>query len=207
MALKIFSLISKSIFALVVSCCFLFAKDAVQKDMIMTTLEGIKIVLHPDNTWALADGKRADFDKDFTVPVSNGKIVLVATDGTWGYVEKEIKDEEKLVKVDSIIGAGHSVNRDIMAATAEAQKQALGQTMTKIRNALKQLDINQAKLEDCVKRVEKDVNKKEDFKQGVGWDVTIKMTLDKGSIFAVAECAKKTADDSTGTAKKKSKKK
>lgn len=207
MALKIFSLISKSIFVLVVSCCFLFAKDAVQKDMIMTTLEGIKIVLHPDNTWALADGKRADFDKDFTVPVSNGKIVLVATDGTWGYVEKEIKDEEKLVKVDSIVSAGHSVNRDIMAATAEAQKQALGQTMTKIRNALKQLDINQAKLEDCVKRVEKDVNKKEDFKQGVGWDVTIKMTLDKGSIFAVAECAKKTGDDSTGTAKKKSKKK
>jgi hypothetical protein len=177
------------------------------KDMIMTTLDGIKIVLHADNTWALQDGKRADFDKDFTVPVSNGKIVLVATDGTWGYVEKEIKDEEKLIKVDSIVGNGHSVNRDVMAATAEAQKQAFNQTMAKMRMALKQLDIVPAKLEDCVKRVEKDVNKKEDFKQGVGWDVTIRMTLDRGSIFAVADCAKKTDDDTTAAPKKKAKKK
>lgn len=194
--------ILKSLLVLGVLAGILFAKD-----MIMTTLDGQKIVLHEDNTWTLPDGKRAEFEKDFTVPVSSGKIVLVATDGTWGYVEKEIKDEEKLIKVDSIIGNGHSVNRDVMAATAEAQKLALNQTITKMRNALKQLDINQTKLEDCVKRVEKDVNKKEDFKQGVGWDVTIRITLDRGSIFAVADCAKKTDDDTTGTQKKKSKKK
>jgi hypothetical protein len=173
--------------------------------MILTTLEGVKIVLHEDNTWVLENGKRADYEKDFTVPVSGGKVVLVATDGTWGYVEKEIKDEEKLIKVDSIVSVGHSVNRDVMAATAAAQKQALGQTMTKMKNALRQLDIVQSRLEDCIKRVEKEVDKKEDFKQGVGWDVTIKMVLDRGSIFAVADCAKKTDADTVGTTKKKTK--
>jgi hypothetical protein len=212
--LKITSIVIKSLLVLGVLSGFLFAKDSAKdiantKDMILTTLEGVKIVLHADNTWVLADGKRADYDKDFTVPVANGKVVLIATDGTWGYVEKEIKDEEKLIKVDSIIGNGHSVNRDVMAATAEAQKQAFNQTMTKMKNALRQLDIVPAKLEDCMKRVEKDIDKKENFKEGVGWDVTVKIVLDRGSIFAVADCAKKTDADTVGagSAKKKAKKK
>ena len=212
--MKITSIVIKSLLVLGVLSGFLFAKDSAKdiantKDMILTTLEGVKIVLHADNTWVLADGKRADYDKDFTVPVANGKVVLIATDGTWGYVEKEIKDEEKLIKVDSIIGNGHSVNRDVMAATAEAQKQAFNQTMTKMKNALRQLDIVPAKLEDCMKRVEKDIDKKENFKEGVGWDVTVKIVLDRGSIFAVADCAKKTDADTVGagSAKKKAKKK
>lgn len=206
--MKIFGFAMKSFLVLGILSGFLYAKENINvKDMILTTLEGQKIVLHADNTWVLQDGKRADYDKDFTVPVANGKVVLIATDGTWGYVEKEIKDEEKLIKVDSIVGNGHSVNRDVMAATAEAQKQALNQTMSKMRNALKQLDIVPAKLEDCVKRVEKEVNKKEEFKQGVGWDVSIRMALDRGSIFAVADCAKKSEDDTTAAPKKKSKKK
>jgi hypothetical protein len=200
--LKRITLIALSLLVIGGFSGFLFAKD-----MILTTLEGVKLVLHEDNSWVLENGKRADFDKDFTVPVANGKIVLIGTDGTWGYVEKEIKDEEKLIKVDSIVGVGHSVNRDVMTATAEAQKQAFGQVMSKMKIALKQLDINQTKLEDCVKRVEKDVNKKEDFKQGVGWDLSIRMVLDKGSIFAVADCAKKTDEDTTGVPKKKAKKK
>jgi len=185
-----------------IASCSLFAKE-----MVLTTLEGEKIVLHDDNTWALQNGKRADFDKDFTVPVANGKVVLIATDGTWGYVEKEIKDEEKLIKVDSVTGNGHSVNRDVMAATAEAQKQALNQIMTKMKNALRQLDIAPKKLEDCVKRVEKEVDKKEDFKEKVGWDVSVKVVLDRGSIYAVADCAKKSENDTTAAPKKKSKKK
>jgi hypothetical protein len=175
--------------------------------MVLTTLDGMKLVLHADNTWVFQDGKRVEVEKDFTVPVANGKIVLVATDGTWGYVEKEIKDEEKLIRVDSITGNGHSMNRDIVAATAEAQKQALNQTVSKMKNALRQLDIDPAKLADCVKRVEKDVDKKEDFKQNAGWDVSIKIVLDKGSIFAVADCAKKVDNDTAAAAKKKPKKK
>jgi hypothetical protein len=205
--LKVTGIFLKLFLIIGVSCGFLFAKEMVAKDMVLTTLEGMKLVLHADNTWVFQDGKRVEVEKDFTVPVANGKIVLVATDGTWGYVEKEIKDEEKLIRVDSITGNGHSMNRDIVAATAEAQKQALNQTVSKMKNALRQLDIDPAKLADCVKRVEKDVDKKEDFKQNAGWDVSIKIVLDKGSIFAVADCAKKVDNDTAAAAKKKPKKK
>jgi hypothetical protein len=50
--------------------------------------------------------------------------------------------------------------------------------------------------------VEKDVTKKEDFKQGVGWDVTIRMFLDRGSILAVADCAMKKEDEAADSTKK-----
>lgn len=172
------------------------------KEMILTTLDGQKILLHDDNTWTFQNGKRADIENDFTVPVSGGKIVLIATDGTWGFVEKEIVNQEVLVKADSVVGNGHSLNKDVTAANAEAQKQALAQAIARIKLALGTLKIDQAKVSDCVKRVEKDVTKKEDFKQGKGWDVSVRMFLDRGSILAVADCAMKKEDEAPDSAKK-----
>jgi len=195
---RIFGLV---MLAIVSTSFLLFAKN-----MVLTTPDGLKIMLKDDKSWVFENGKPSEIEKDFTVPVSNGKIILIGTDGTWGYVEKEIKDEEKLIKTDSVVGVGHSVNRDITLATADAQKQALHQAVSRMKNALRQLEIDDSKLDDCVKRVEKQVDKKEDFKQGAGWDVNIRMVLDKGSIFAVADCAKKIENDSAKTAKKAKKK-
>jgi hypothetical protein len=178
-------------------CGFLFAKD-----MVLTTIDGQKLLLKEDNTWVLASGKAENFEKDFTVPVSGGKVVLIATDGTWGFVEKEMVNEEELIRTDSIIGNGHAINKDVMAANAEAQKQALSQVNTKMRIALSRLKIDHKLLIDCVKRVEKDVAKKEDFKSGTGWDVTLRVFLDRGSILAVAECAMKKNDAVTDTLNK-----
>lgn len=187
----------KSLYIICISCSFLFAKD-----LIMTTLDGQKLVLHEDNTWVMQSGKQTTFENDFTVPVSGGKIVLIATDGTWGFVDKEIVHQEELVKTDSIIGNGHSVNKDVMAAKAEAQKQALSQVTTKIKNALVKLKIDQKLLPDCIKRAEKDVTNKEDFKKGVGWDETVRMFLDRGSILAIADCSMKKEDEAPDSTKK-----
>jgi hypothetical protein len=187
----------KSFFVIALGCTFLFAKD-----MILTTLDGQKIILHEDNTWVYHSGKKTEIERDFTVPVTGGKIVLIATDGTWGFVEKEIVNQEELVKTDSIVGNGHSLNKDVTAANAEAQKLALAQTVTKMKVALSKLKIDPSKVADCVKRVEKDVSKKEDFKQGKGWDVTVRVFLDRGSILAVADCAMKKEDESPDSTKK-----
>jgi hypothetical protein len=181
--------------------CPLFAKD-----MILTTLDGQKIVLHEDNTWAFESGKKTEIERDFTVPVSGGKIVLIATDGTWGFVEKEIVHQEDFIKADSIVGNGHSLNKDVTAANAEAQKLALSQTISKMKLALSRVKIDPSKVADCVKRVEKDVSKKEDFIQGKGWDVTVRIFLDRGSILAVADCSMKN-DEEQAAGKKKAQKK
>jgi hypothetical protein len=194
------SLIAAKFFlALALVCSSLFAKD-----MVLTTLDGQKIVLHEDNTWTFQSGKRAEIEQDFTVPVNGGKIVLIATDGTWGFVEKEIVHQEEEVKADSVVGNGHSVNKDVMAANAEAQKLALAQATAKIKVALGKLKIDGTKLSDCIKRAEKDVTKKEDFKQGTGWDVSVRVFLDRGSILAVADCAMKKDDEAADSTKKAS---
>jgi hypothetical protein len=187
----------KSVVTICICCSLLIAKE-----MILTTLDGIKIALKEDNTWVLQSGKAPSFERDFTVPVSGGKYVLIAMDGTWGFVEKELVYQEDQVRTDSIVGNGHSVNKDVMAANAEAQKQALGQVTTKMRNALAKLKIDQKLLSDCIKRAEKDVTKKEDFKQGVGWEVTIRIFVDRGSILAVADCAMKKEDEAPDSTKK-----
>jgi hypothetical protein len=187
---------SHFIFYFLVFCLIaIYAVSINAKDMLLTTLKGEKIILKDDNTWVMADGKIPTFERDFTVPVSGGKIVMVSTDGTWGFVDKEIVYVEDLIKVDSIIGNGHSVNKDVMAANAEAQKLAIAQATSKMKVALAKVKIDPKLLPDCIKQVEKEVDKKEDFKQGVGWDVTIKIILDRGSILAVADCAMKKEED------------
>jgi hypothetical protein len=92
------------------------------------------------------------------------------------------------------------VHMDYATASNQAQKQALAQVGTKMRGALKKVKVDPKKIDDCIRRVEKDVDKKEEFKKGVGWDVAISMVLDRGSILAVADCAMKEKKDSTATA-------
>lgn len=173
------------------------AKAPVKKDMILTTLDGVDLLLRADNTWEVQGGKNIDFEKDFTVPVSGGKIVLISMDGTWGYVKEEIQDEEVLVPATSISGKGHAVSKDVAVASAKAEKQALDQVNTRMKRALSKLKIDQKKMADCVRRVEKDVDKKDVFKKGVGWDVSIVINLDRGSILAVADCSMIRKNDST----------
>jgi hypothetical protein len=193
-------LVKNSCIIIGLACSFLFAKD-----MILSTPDGLNIVLHDDSTWVFQNGQRNDLEKDFTVPVSNGKIVLISASGTWGFVNSEIKDERELVPSDSVTGKGHAANRDIAVATAQAQKQAFDQVVARMKIALKNMKIDQTKLSDCVRRVEKNIDKNDNFKKDIGWEVSVSMKLDRGSIFAVAECAEKKAKpvDTTAKAAKK----
>lgn len=161
--------------------------------MVLTTLEGTDLLLKDDSTWVYKSGNQIDITEDFTVPVDGGKFVLIAADGTWGFVKKEIKKEKELIPTDTVIGKGHAVHIDVAVATNLAQKEATSKVVTKMTYALRNVKIDPKKLSDCVKRVEKDVDKKETFIKGTGWDVAIVITLDRGSILAVAECSMKDA--------------
>jgi hypothetical protein len=193
-----------SLFIIAATCCTVFAKD-----MVLTTLDGTDLLLKDDSTWVCKSGKQINVESDFTVPVDGGKFVLIAADGTWGFVKKEIKNEKELVSADLVIGKGHKVHIDVAVATALAQKEAVSNAVAKMKYALRNLEIDGKKLSDCVKRVEKDIDKKETFIKGTGWDVAIVISLDRGSILAVAECSMKDTAalttkpvGSTGPAKK-----
>jgi hypothetical protein len=106
-------------------------------------------------------------------------------------IHKEIINSLAHLLSDSIIAKGKSVNVDVAAATNAAQKQALKEMNAKIRAAIKKFAIDQAKIEECIKNVEKAVDKKENFVKGAGWDVSVVITVNKNGLLAITECAKK----------------
>jgi hypothetical protein len=185
-------------------CICLSAKTATPPvSMELTTPEGTAIILNPDSTWQFKSGKQEGIEEDFTVPLRNGRIIKIAQDQTWKYVKEEIVSETHSLSIDSIVAKGHCVNADVTAATDVAQKQAMQDVSTKIKLALAKFKLDPKKLPDCIKNVQKDVVKKEDFKKGTGWEVSILVTVNKSGLLAISDCAKKTIDSTTVKKNKK----
>jgi hypothetical protein len=183
-----------SILALIFSSFFVFATKGViveQQAWELKTPDGLMIVLNPDSSWAFKDGKTSTIEQDFTVPVGGGRIILISQDGKWGFTNKEIINSTVHLVSDSIVAKGHSINMDLNTATDAAQKQVLKEMNVKIKAAIKKFKLDAAKLEECIKNVEKAVDKKEDFKKGSGWDVSVTIIVNKNGLLAVTECAKK----------------
>jgi hypothetical protein len=183
-----------SVLLLIFSSVIIFATKGIlveQQAWELKTPDGMLIVLNPDSTWQFKDGKAATIESDFTVPVGGGRIIKISQDGKWGFTDKEIINSTVHLISDSIVAKGHNINMDLNTATAAAQKQALKEMNIKIKAAIKNFKINPAKLEECIKNIEKGVDKKEDFKKGSGWDVAITIIVNKNGLMGVTECAKK----------------
>jgi hypothetical protein len=198
-------LFNATIFFILFSSSALFAEKGVLTEtqaMELKTPDGVRILLNPDSTWQFKDGKHADIEKDFTVPIGGGRIILISSNQKWGFVDKEIVYESDILGADSVFAKGHSVNADLNNATSAAQKQALQEATAKTKTALKKFKIDPLKVADCVKNGEKSVDKKEDFKKGTGWDVSISILINKSGLLSIADCAMK-PQDTTSTKKKK----
>jgi hypothetical protein len=183
-----------SILTLIFSCFYVFAVKGIlveQQAWELKTPDGLVIVLNPDSTWLFKSGKTSTIEADFTVPVGGGKIIKIYQDGKWGFTDKEIINSTVHLISDSIVAKGHNINMDLNTATAAAQKQVLKEMSIKIKAAIKNFKLNPAKLEECIKNVDKVVDKKENFIKGSGWDVSVVIIVNKTGLMGVTECAKK----------------
>ncbi len=167
------------------------AMAAAEKQMILTTPHGDELRLDEDNTWVPARNTEVFFERDFTVQLTDGRYVLINTDGTWGFVTQELVYAEDLIMTTKVVGKGLSTSADVVSATQSAQKKAMESAVSNTRSALQKIKrVNQKKLRECVEAVEKDVDTQEQFARGKGWTVQVLITLDKGSLLAVTECAR-----------------
>jgi hypothetical protein len=183
---------------IIIAVIGLFAEKGVlveNQAMELTTPDGTIILLEQDSTWHFKDPNKKEIERDFTVPLSGGRFVLIEKDMHWGFVNKEIVYESDLLSSDSVVASGHSINNDISTATNAAQKQALIEATIKTKQALKKFKIDQNKIADCVKNGEKAVDKKENFKQGLGWEISIKIVINREELLSISDCAKKVATD------------
>jgi hypothetical protein len=165
---------------------------SIPKRMILTTLDGKDILLKEDNTWEPEGGREMIVDKDFTTPLPDGRFVLINADGTWGFVTKEVQYAEDMLLVDRVSAKGSGQSIDVNAATNAARKQAFDNAALKAREAMRNIKINSKKIRQCIDMVEKDVESEENFVKGRGWAVSVTVTLDKGSLLAVVDCARDT---------------
>jgi hypothetical protein len=167
----------------------LFACSVLAKDMALTTPEGVQIILHDDNTWEYKKGPSLQPPKDDnSVELTDGRIILLKTDYSWGFVDRATLANMLKVTIDSVSTKGSGTNIDVAVATKTAYSKCWETVAAKIRAGVNK-KMAQAKLMDCVRRVEKDEDKQENFVKGQGWTVSVSMKLDRGSINAVIECA------------------
>lgn len=168
--------------------------------------EGKEFILHEDNTWDFVNKNIDDLTENAFITLDDNRIILLTTDYTWRFVDKaELKKTNDNISVKVISAQGTAQHRVLAEATANAKNKALVNATKKLKASIKHKKLNYNKLLDCVRRVEKEEDSSENFSKGKGWHVTIKMTLDKGSILAVLDCEgkkeEKKAEAKEGTPK------
>ncbi|MBD3392039.1 MAG: hypothetical protein GF418_08195 [Chitinivibrionales bacterium] len=164
--------------------------NAAEKKMVLITTEGDELQLFQNNTWMPVKGQEILYEKDFTVPLPDGRHVLINVDGTWGFVTEELLYAEDLLTTKKVVGKGRATHIDVNIATDKAKKKAFDNTVVKAKNALRKMKkIDYKQVPDCIKRVEKDIEVSEQFAKSSGWTVQVLITLDEGSLLAVVECA------------------
>lgn len=156
-------------------------------DMTLVIRGDQSVVLHEDNYWEF-EKVQPPLEEDFPVYLNDGRIIMICADYTWLFVDKAKLKEANNITVDNVYAKGTAQSRVLAEATANANKSAIHNATKKLRASLRRKPPFE-KLKDCVRRVEKEVDTQESFTTGKGWEVSVAVTLDKGSILAVVDCA------------------
>lgn len=161
--------------------------------------EGTSYVLHEDNTWDFLDRDAPELKEDLIATLPDNRTIKLLGNHSWQFLTKDELKQNSNLSISVVKVQGRGTHSGYSEAVNIATKKALANATQKIRSSLPQKKLNQKKLENCVRRVEKESNQSDAFTKGKGWSVTIDWVLDKGSILAVLDC--ESIKDSTQTVK------
>ncbi|MGD9201642.1 MAG: hypothetical protein PVI26_08780 [Chitinispirillia bacterium] len=147
-----------------------------------------EIILHEDETWDFADQNAKEFKESFNITLNDNRIIRISTDYSWRFVAKNELNSIEFVTTKNVSAKGNATHPVLAEANARAMENAVKKASVKLKASVKNRKLNLANLTDCVKRVEKDVDKQEKFTKGTGWNVKVEIALDKGSILSVLDC-------------------
>ncbi len=199
----------QSLFVIIIFISSSYARvDTIVNTDMTLVHSGKNIVLHDDNTWEIENDKNAEIEKDVTVYLNDNRIVLIKTDYSWCFADKTLLAKREELAIKNVSSKGTAQHAVLSEASAIAMKNAVEKATKKLKASIKRKKLDFNKLKDCVRRVEKDVDSEETFTKGKGWSVVVNLTLDKGSVLAVLDCAsgpdpeKKGKSENTGESKK-----
>ncbi|MBN1982262.1 MAG: hypothetical protein JW795_12080 [Chitinivibrionales bacterium] len=169
-------------------CIVLFSVSLLLGADMTLNVDGITLILHDDNSWDFQNKESPEFKDDFTVTLNDNRTVKIMGNHAWQFLSKSELNQKENITLHTVNVQGTSTHPGLADATELATRKAVQNAIKKIRASLPNQKFNLKKLENCIRRVEKEVSQTENFVQGKGWTVALDMTLDKGSLLAVLDC-------------------
>ncbi len=173
------------LYPLILLCLFTLSTFAGDMTLVHS---GENLILHDDNIWEFENKNAEELEEDFEITLNDNRIIRVLAEGTWRFVKKSELKAKGVLPINHISAKGTSRHQVLSEASAIAMKNAVSKAAKKLKAAIKTKKLNFNRLQDCVRRVEKDIDSEESFIKGKGWSVTTRLILDKGSILAVLDC-------------------
>lgn len=184
--------IMKPIFTLTIFCLLCLSMPSrAAEDEFVTLSDGRTLVLHDNYTWDIKGGGASGLAGDITVNVYGDKNIILHENKTWDYADQEGNPAPRKISRLTTVSATATAGRESLieardAAREAAIKKVADQLMPRVDDG----SMSEDTLITCVGRVANPVTVKQGRTKKKGWNITLKITLTKGEIEGIMDCAK-----------------
>jgi hypothetical protein len=182
----------KTILTVVLFCLVCIAiPSRAAEDEFVTLSDGRTLVLHDNYTWDIKGGGASGLAGDITVNVYGDKNIILHENKTWDFADQEgnpaPRKISRLTSVSATATAGRESQIEARDAAREAAiKKVADQLMPRVDDG----SLSEDTLIICVGRVANPVTVKQARSKKNAWTITLKITLTKGEIEGIMDCAK-----------------
>ena len=173
--------------------CLLYISIPVRaaEDEFVTLSDGRTLVLHDNYTWDMKGGGASGLAGDITVNVYGDKNIILHENKTWDFADPEGNPAPRKISRLTTVSATATAGRESLieardAAREAAIKKVADQLMPRVDDG----SLSEDTLLTCVGRVANPVTVKQARSKKKAWTITLKITLTKGEIEGIMDCAK-----------------
>jgi hypothetical protein len=173
--------------------CVLFISLPVRamEDEFVTLSDGRTLVLHDNYTWDIKGGGASGLSGDITVNVYGDKNIILHENKTWDFADKEGNPAPRsLSKLTSVSATATAGRASLIEARDAAREAAIKKIADQLKVRLDSTTVSEESLLKCVGRVANPVTVKQGHSKKNAWSITLKITLSKGEIEGIIDCAK-----------------
>jgi hypothetical protein len=181
------SIICPVIILLVITALPILATE----DEFVTLSDGRTLVLHDNYTWDIKGGGASGLSGDITVNVYGDRNIVLHENKTWDFADKEGNPApRKISKLTSASATATAGRGSLLEARDAAREAAIKKVADQLRPSIDDGTLSEEALLKCVGRVANPVTVKQGQTKKKGWTITLKITLSKGEIEGITDCAK-----------------
>jgi hypothetical protein len=182
----------KSILVTTLFCLlFIFIPVSAAEDEFVTLSDGRTLVLHDNYTWDIKGNGASGLAGDITVNVYGDRNIVLHENKTWDFADKDGNPApRKVSKLTSVSATATAGRESQIEARDAARVAAIKKVADQLRPTIDDGSLSEEALLKCVGRVANPVTVKQARSKKNAWTVTLKITLTKGEIEGITDCAR-----------------